>query len=108
MFKLCVQQAAAGDAFSVEERVRSDADHALRCGRLCAMWPCSWLMVLFQRFWRWLTAISRAEWLMADGPSGVGEVVMLGPGSIEHRDLMYCNIRKSTTFEPPWRGPSPK
>ena len=35
-------------------------------------------MVLFQRFWRWLTAISRAEWLMADEPSSLGEVVMLG------------------------------
>ena len=33
--KPCVQCSAAGDAFSVEERVRSDADHALRCGRLC-------------------------------------------------------------------------
>jgi hypothetical protein len=26
------------------------------------VWP-SLLMALFQRFWRWLTAISRAEWL---------------------------------------------
>ena len=55
------------------------------------MWP-YWLMVLFQRFWRWLTAISRAEWLMADEPSGVGEVVMLELGSIEHRELVYCYI----------------
>jgi len=78
-----VQQAAAGDAFSVEERVRSDADHALGLydvgAYVCAMWPC-WLMALFQRFWRWLTTISRAEWLMADEPSGIGEVLMLGPG----------------------------
>ena len=28
------------------------------------MWPC-WLMVLFQRFWRWLTAISRGSWQMS-------------------------------------------
>ena len=71
------------------------------------MWP-YWLMVLFQRFWRWLTAISRAEWLMADEPSSLGEVVMLGAVSIERRELVYCYIRKSTTFAPPWRGPSPQ
>ena len=52
-----------------------------------------------------LLAISRAEWLMADEPSGIGDVVMLGPGSIEHRELVYCYMRKSTTFHPPWCGP---
>ena len=38
------------------------------------------LVAFFDPSRRWLTAISRAEWLMADEPSGVGEVVMLGPG----------------------------
>ena len=52
-------------------------------------------MALFQRFWRWLTAISRAEWLMADELSGICDVVMLGPGSIEHRELVYCYMREN-------------
>ena len=43
---------------------------------------------------------------MADEPSGVGEVVMLGAGSIEHKELAYCYTLKSTTFAPPLRGPS--
>ena len=64
-------------------------------------------MVLFQRFWRWLTAISRAEWLMTDEPSSLGEVEMCGAVSIERRELIYCYIRKSTTFDPPPRGPTP-
>ena len=63
-------------------------------------------MAVFQRFWRWLTVMSRAEWLMADGLSGVGEVVMLGAGSIERRELAYCYTLKSTTFAPRPRGPS--
>ena len=63
------------------------------------------LMVLFQRFWRWLTVISRTKRLMMDVSSSAGEVVMLGAGSIEHRELVYYNIQKSTTFEPPWSGP---
>jgi|AntAceMinimDraft_11_1070367.scaffolds.fasta_scaffold47800_2 hypothetical protein len=53
---------AEGDVSNVAERVGSDADRALRCGRPCGH-PCSCVMALFQRFWRWLTAISRAEWL---------------------------------------------
>ena len=57
-------------------------------------------MAVFQRFWRWLTVMSRAEWLMADGLSGVGEVVMLGAGSIERRELAYCYTLKSTNFCP--------
>ena len=64
------------------------------------------LMVLFQRFWRWLTVISRTKRLMMDVSSSAGEVVMLGAGSIEHRELVYYNIQKSTTFEPPRAGPS--
>ena len=67
------------------------------------MWPC-WLIVLFQRFWRWLKVISSAKWLMTDMASSLGEVVMLGAGSIERRELIYCYI-KSTTFAPPRRGP---
>ena len=63
------------------------------------------LMVLFQRFWRWLTVISRTKRLMMDVSSSAGEVVMLGAGSIEHRELVYYNIQKSTTFEPPRAGP---
>ena len=59
------------------------------------------LMALFQRFWRWLTVISRTKRLMMDVSSSVGEVVMLGAGSIEHRELIYYTIQKSTTFEPP-------
>jgi hypothetical protein len=55
------------------------------------MWP-SLLMALFQRFWRWLTVISRAWLLIVDEPSSLGEAVMLGAGSIEHR-----TFPKSTT-----------
>ena len=65
------------------------------------------LMALFQRFWRWLTVISRTKRLMMDVSSSVGEVVMLGAGSIEHRELIYYTIQKSTTFEPPRSGPRP-
>ena len=51
------------------------------------MWP-SLLMALFQRFcWR-LTVISRAERLITDGLSSVGEIVMIGAGRIEHRELI--------------------
>jgi hypothetical protein len=44
---------------------------------------------------------------MVDGPSSLGEVVMLGAGSIEHRELIYYTVLKSTTFEPPrvWTRP---
>ena len=62
-----------------------------------SMWP-SLLMTLFQRFWRWLTAISRAEWLMPDESSGVSEVVMLGSGSIEHRELIYWHCFKIDNY----------
>ena len=65
------------------------------------------LMALFQRFWRWLTVISRTKRLMMDVSSSVGEVVMLGAGSIEHRELIYYTIQKSTTFGPPRSGPRP-
>ena len=61
-------------------------------------------MALFQRFWRWLTVISRTKRLMMDVSSSVGEVVMLGAGSIEHRELIYYTVSKSTTFEPPRSG----
>ena len=64
-------------------------------------------MALFQRFWRWLTVISRTKRLMMDVSSSVGEVVMLGAGSIEHRELIYYTVSKSTTFEPPRAGPRP-
>ena len=63
------------------------------------------LMALFQRFWRWLTVISRTKRLMMDVSSSVGEVVMLGAGSIEHRELIYYTVSKSTTFQPPRSGP---
>ena len=72
------------------------------------MWASMWrslLMALFQRFWRWLTVISRTKRLMMDVSSSVGEVVMLGAGSIEHRELIYYTVSKSTTFEPPRSGP---
>ena len=59
-------------------------------------------MALFQRFSR---TISRTKRLMMDVSSSVGEVVMLGAGSIEHRELIYYTIQKSTTFEPPRSGP---
>ena len=42
---------------------------------------------------------------MVDEPSSLGEAVMLGAGSIEHRELIYYTVSKSTTFEPPWAGP---
>ena len=38
---------------------------------------------------------------MVDEPSSLGEAVMLGAGSIEHRELIYYTVSKSTTFEPP-------
>ena len=63
------------------------------------------LMALFQRFWRWLTVISRTKRLMMDVSSSVGEVVMLGAGSIEHRELIYYTVSKSTTFKPRRSGP---
>jgi hypothetical protein len=72
------------------------------------MWACMWrslLMALFQRFWRWLTVISRAWLLMVDGPSSLGEAVMLWAGSIDHRELIYYTVSKSTTFHPPRSGP---
>ena len=72
------------------------------------------LMVLFQRFWRWLTVISRAERLITDGPSSVGEVVMIGAGRIEHRELNYYTSEKRQLLSHPaplpgarereWRG----
>ena len=68
------------------------------------MWPC-WLMALFQRFWRRLTVISHAERLITDEPSSVGEIVMIGAGRIEHRELNYYTIRKATFFGPPTAGP---
>ena len=43
------------------------------------MWPC-WLMALFQRIWWWLTVVSRADRLIIDGPSSLGEAVMIGAG----------------------------
>ena len=43
------------------------------------MWP-SWLMALFQRFWQRLTVISRAERLITDRSSSLGEMVMIGGG----------------------------
>ena len=61
------------------------------------------LMALFQRFWRWLTVISRTKRLMMDVSSSVGEVVMLGAGSIEHRELIYYTIQKS--FDNFWSTP---
>ena len=70
---------SSSDVFRVAERVRNDADRALRCGCPCRMWP-SWLMALFQRFWQRLTVISRAERLIIDGSSSVGEMVMIGGG----------------------------
>ena len=42
---------------------------------------------------------------MVDEPSSLGEAVMLGAGSIEHRELIYYTVSKSTTFEPPRAGP---
>ena len=49
-------------------------------------------MALFQRFWRRLTVISHAERLITDEPSSVGEIVMIGAGRIEHRELNYYTI----------------
>ena len=43
-FKPCVQRSAAGDVFRVADRVRNDADRALRCRRPCGRagsWRCS-------------------------------------------------------------------
>ena len=42
---------------------------------------------------------------MVDEPSSLGEAVMLGAGSIEHRELIHYTVSKSTTFEPPQAGP---
>jgi hypothetical protein len=42
---------------------------------------------------------------MVDEPSSLSEAVMLGAGSIEHRELIYYTVSKSTSFHPPRRGP---
>ena len=42
---------------------------------------------------------------MVDEPSSLGEAVMLGAGSIDHRELIYYTVSKSTTFHPPRSGP---
>ena len=42
---------------------------------------------------------------MVDEPSSLGEAEMLGTGSIEHRELIYYTVSKSTTFGPPRAGP---
>jgi hypothetical protein len=42
---------------------------------------------------------------MVDEPSSLGEAVMLWAGSIDHRELIYYTVSKSTTFEPPRAGP---
>ena len=44
---------------------------------------------------------------MVDEPSSLGEAEMLGTGSIEHRELIYYTVSKSTTFGPPRAGPRP-
>ena len=44
---------------------------------------------------------------MVDEPSSLSEAVMLGAGSIEHRELIYYTVSKSTSFHPPRRGPTP-
>ena len=62
-------------------------------------------MALFQRFWRRLTVISHAERLITDDSSSVGDIVMIGAGRIEHRELNYYTIRKATFFGPPTAGP---
>ena len=43
---------------------------------------------------------------MVDEPSSLGEAVMLWAGSIEHRELIYYTVSKSTTFGPPRAGPA--
>ena len=68
------------------------------------------LMALFQRFWRWLTVISRTKRLMMDVSSSVGEVVMLGAGSIELRaqGASLLHYSKIDNFSPtPVWTPSP-
>jgi hypothetical protein len=101
VLKPYVKCVAEGEVSIVEERVGSDADRALPMWT--SMWP-SLLMALFQRFWRWLTVISRAWLLIVDEPSSLSEAMMLGSGSIEHGELIYCTVSKSTTFEPPGTG----
>ena len=44
VLKPCVHRSAAGDVLRAEDRVRNDADRALRCGRPCGhagSWRCS-------------------------------------------------------------------
>ena len=50
--------------------------------------------------------VSLANKLMVDVASHLGEGVMVKDDCIEHEDLCYEQLSKSTTFEPPWRGPS--
>jgi hypothetical protein len=51
--------------------------------------------------------VSLANKLMVDVASHLGEGVMVKDDCIEHEDLCYEQLSKSTTFEPPpRRGPT--
>ena len=50
--------------------------------------------------------VSLANKLMVDVASHLGEGVMVKDDCIEHEDLCYEQLSKSTTFEPPPRGPT--
>ena len=52
--------------------------------------------------------VSLANKLMVDVASHLGEGVMVKDDCIEHEDLCYEQLSKSTTFEPPPRGPTLK
>ena len=45
---------------------------------------------------------------MVDGPSSLGEAVMLGAGSIDHRELIYYHCFKIDNFSatPVWTRPT--
>ena len=51
--------------------------------------------------------VSLANKLMVDVASHLGEGVMVKDDCIEHEDLCYEQLSKSTTFAPPRIGPSP-
>ena len=50
--------------------------------------------------------VSLANKLMVDVTSHLGEDLMVKDDCIEHEDLCYEQLSKSTTIEPPRAGPS--
>ena len=66
--------------------------------------PCS--EILFQSVWWTLMNVPLANKLMLDVVSHLGGAMKVKDDCIEHEDLCYELLSKSTTFAPPTFGPS--